>query len=121
MKGLRHLFRFSRVSIFYVKGNALSGAERTLKRLDTLRPLLLDVAITFLRDRRRVVMMCPLPRLIIWHFAERLYVERAPGEREHRNRLADPHIMLFQPLLEAANLAFVIVLGQDQVRLHPRN
>src|SRR3954471_21914072 len=62
-----------------------------------------------------------LPRLIIRHFTERLQVEWAAGEWEHRHRFTHPYIVLLQPLLETADLTFIVVFGQDQVRLHPRD
>src|SRR3954467_8518252 len=66
-------------------------------------------------------MVRALPRLIIRHFTECLQVEWASREWEHRHRLTHPYIVLLQPLLETADLTFIVVLSQNQVCLRPRD
>src|SRR5437899_8900680 len=62
-----------------------------LEFLDGHRPLLLNVAVTFTAKRGCVVVVSPLPGGVIGQGAKSFGVERTPGEREHRDRFADPH------------------------------
>src|SRR6266446_7799430 len=87
--------------------------------LDRRWLLFLNVAVTPRVEFGAIVVVCALPCVIVRWRAESLLVERAAGEWEHRNRLADPNVMRFHPLLPLADHFAIIVLIEDEVGLHP--
>src|SRR5262249_42714305 len=59
-------------------------------------------------------------RLVIG-IAKQLSVEGGAWIREHWNRIAHPDSVPLQIVLPFSNFLPVVVLGQNQVGLHPRN
>ncbi len=97
----------------------LHARALSFQEFEPFRLLFLYIAVTFRCEGGCVVLVGALPGLIVGHFAKDLQVERTAGEREHRHRFAHPNIVLFEPILETTDLALVVMVGQDQVRLHP--
>src|SRR5579872_3552542 len=64
-------------------------------------------------------MMRPLPRGVVRQLTKSFKVKGTSGEREHRHRRTHPYAAGFELLLPEANLALVVMFGENQVRLHP--
>src|SRR5713101_2610560 len=97
----------------------LGCLSRPFQLVQWKRRLLLDIAVTPAFEHRHIMMMSPFPGMIVRHGAKCLLVERAAGIWEHGHRLAHPHSMRLEPLLPLADLITIILIGKDEIGLHP--
>src|SRR6185437_4924787 len=95
-------------------------SARTFQFLDGDRLLVLNIAESFVAEGSQIMLVRALPGVIVRR-SEALQVIRRSREREHGNWLTHPYTMFPQIFLECAHLAAFIMLGQNEVRLHPRN
>src|SRR5258708_27341501 len=81
--------------------------------------LFLDIAVTFLLERRGVIGVGPLPGILVRRIAKRLLVQRTTGIRKHGHGFAYPNTPGPEMLLPGANLPAIVMFGKNQVGLHP--
>src|SRR5438309_2723637 len=65
-------------------------------------------------------MMRAFPGIVVWS-AEHSRVVRSAGEGEHRNWFTYPHSARLQVILPDLDVFTTVMLGKDQIGLHPWN
>ena len=93
---------------------------RAFEILDGRRLLVLNVAETLVAEGAQVMLVRTLPGVVV-RWTETFQIIWGAGEREHRNRLADPDAVLAEIFLEMTHLIAAVVLGKDKIRLNPRH
>src|SRR5438045_877041 len=93
---------------------------RAFKILNSRRMRLLNIAVIFFAEHASVIMVSAFPSLVV-RWAEHLRVQWRAWIREHRHRFAHPDAIFLQILLPSANLIAIVMVGKNEVRLHPRD
>src|ERR1700693_951132 len=94
------------------------SSVRAFQVLERPRIRFLNIAVSFLPKCSCVVAVCTLPCPVVRR-SKYLLVKGRPVIRNHRHSLADPHSMLLEIFLPVANLLAMIMIGEDQIGLHP--